>query len=273
MSVTLVLQLAREGVSLLEDAVACKRKAAHLKTVLERLASRLEQLQEVDINVTQLEAELRDLLDLLKPYFGDSARRGLAVKARLLFQAKIIRQALTEAEQHLQTCLQLCQLDLQLRQLSGAPQDQDDEILAEEANDDEDARNDLFGVLELLRERGLLEEDPEEVILLLQDNPQIDFGAVLSGQLGTRHQRQALERLSISLVQAEEFEAASLSSDQAYVKAPLQVLGEGQFGQVVLGALRRSDGSEVETAVKRVKPNGRRMQLREQQALMREAAS
>ncbi|GBG35148.1 Protein kinase, putative, partial [Hondaea fermentalgiana] len=193
--------------------------------------------------------------------------------ARLLFQAKAIREALTEAKQHLQTCLQLCQLDLQLRQLSGTQQDQDDEILAEEANDDEDARNDLFRALELLRERGLLEEDPEEVISLLQNNLDMNIGAVLGGQLGTRHQRQAVERLSISLVQAEELEAASLSSDQAYVKAPLQVLGEGQFGQVVLGALRRGDGSEVEAAIKRVKSSGRHMQLREQQALMREAAS
>ncbi|GBG27743.1 Mitochondrial dicarboxylate/tricarboxylate transporter DTC [Hondaea fermentalgiana] len=267
------VELALICVHMLEDATACKRKAAHLQTVLKQFVSGLEQLQEADINVTQLEAELRDLRDLLNPYFGDSARRGLAAKARLLFQARGFYQALTEAEQHLQTCLQLCQLDLQLRQLSGTQQDQVDVILAEEANDDEDARNDLFRVLEMLQERGLLDDDPEEVISLLQNNPDMDIGAVLGGQLGTRRQRQALERLTLRLVQAEEFEAASLRSDQVYVKAPLQVLGEGQFGQVVLGALRRSDGSEVEMAIKRVKPNGRRMQFREQQALMREAAS
>ncbi|GBG31148.1 Protein kinase, putative [Hondaea fermentalgiana] len=191
--VALVVQLARDGASLLEDAVVCKRKTAHLKTVLEQFASRLKQ-HATGIDATQLEAELRDLLDLLKPYFGDNARRRLAAKA-------------------------------------------------------------------------------QEVISFLQENPNIDINAVLEGQLGTRHQRRAIERLTRSLVQAEELEAASLSSDQAFIKAPLQVLGEGQFGQVVLGVFQRDDGSEVETAIKRVKPNGRRMQFREQQALMREAAS
>ncbi|GBG31147.1 Protein kinase, putative [Hondaea fermentalgiana] len=269
----LVLQLARDGASLLEDAVACKRKTAHLKTVLERLASHLEQLHDADIDATQLEAELRDLLDLLKPYFGDNARRGLAAKARLLLQAKAIRQALTEAEHHLQTCLQLCQLDLQLHQLSGTQQDHEDEALAEEAKDDEDARNDLIHVLEMLQERQLLDNDPEEVISLLQENPDIDIDAVLEGQIGSRSNRQALERLTLSLLHAEELEAASLSSDRVFIKAPLQVLGEGHFGQVVLGVFRRDDESEVETAIKRAKPNGRRMQLHEQQALMREAAS
>ncbi|GBG31629.1 Protein kinase, putative [Hondaea fermentalgiana] len=152
-------------------------------------------------------------------------------------------------------------------------ENRDEEANDDEADDAEDAHDDLFHVLGLLQERGLLDNDPEEVISLLQENPNIDINAVLEGQLGTRRQRGAMERLTRSLIQAEELEAASLSSDRVFIKAPLQVLGEGQFGQVVLGVYRRDDGSEVETAIKRVKPNGRRMQLHEHQALMREAAN
>ncbi|GBG33765.1 Protein kinase, putative [Hondaea fermentalgiana] len=297
-----VATLAREAAGLLveEDGEDCApRRAVTLARALEALASHAEASErpaEAQAHLLSAEANLREAIAVLQPYFGRAP--DLPGRVLQLVDARAGRVALADAHQRIKEALERCKLDADVllarspgkakqasrrvskqRSSRDAATDVLDDWEADTKKDAEEDRLELAEGLGLLREQEGMSKSSLEIILgLLEEQPRIDTGAVLQGNLGTRKERRAMRRIVASLVEAQEAEAATLRSDMLIVDDPEQVLGEGRFTQVLSGMATRMSGKEehveVRVALKRVRPGSSkksRQKLRARRALLLEA--
>lgn len=269
----MVIQLGQKASELLQDAKTCRHKAAHLKTLLDEFTSRVDQLEDADVDVSVLESNMREIYTMLKPYFKHN--RGVASNIIRLLNSRHTYEALCDAEQRLQTILQICAIDLALqnRARSIASSVDEEQSDTEEADLQED-HDHLVEMLGELRGQGRLDDSQIDAVLDLNEHQQqerLSITDVIQGRVGTEEQSEIVKLLLKHHLQEEHDGIVTLDKNMLTFNDPEEMLGHGRFGEVVGGVLRDEDGKETPVAIKRVRPSSEDQELIEERALIFEA--
>lgn len=260
-----VQELVCEASKLLKGATTCHRRAAHLDEVLAILAEELTKLNEDNrgVDISLVESGVREFVTEIRPHVGE--QQGEVSQIIRLMNTRQTRFALSDAEKRIRNTMNICQIEPTL----ALSLDDADDIDLSDASDDSAQ---LLSILEGLQEENKIGEEYLTIIIdLCREDTMVDFDAMLDGLAGSRRQRQAVEKLATYLLLRQESEIASLSPESVTVNEPIEVLGQGHFGQVLAGVLQGPNGRKIDVAIKHILPSRDRLQLKEQKALITEA--